>query len=539
MARSILPESFTPSAAEASVLGGVLIHPELLEQLGDLHVEHFADIRHRAVYGAMLALRAAGTAIDVTTIENQLAQAQQVEAVGGVTFLGELALRVPTPDNAREYADMVRESWRNRQALEMLERARMSILTGFYPAAEVLDETAAALARFHERVPARKSTRRTYHTVEQVAEGMRSFAKLPWIPFRIGGETIDELPLGEACYLMGPTGSGKTTLALNMAMSHAEHIGPVIIVSRELREETAGARVGSMRSGTRWADVLRGPATEQAITALLELPRMVFLDDERATFECLQKAIDECKIDFPGQPIMVLADYIQIMQASSAGRAGDLRQRASEAVDEMRNLLKRNLVVGLVLSQMSRNASSEAKRGNRLGADSDGGGAETSAIERAAAMQLEIGYKTPIAEDGSTDVQLSISKMRYGGGDRVVELRQWGASGLTRVLRDEPAEVVRERAKEAKATATATSRKREAEELIMASADRFPRPFTREELLSDAGLTGGARKAAGRSVLAALIASGALVELPERRHGAKYPNLWTRDRPLPEPAKHG
>ena len=528
-----LPAALTPTAAEASVLGGVLLAPHLLDELRDLHVEHFHDLRHRAVYSAMLALHSAGRPVDATTLETHLTEQGQIDAVG-VAFLGELALQVPTPENVAEYAKTVRLAWRNRRALEQLDRARESVVSGFYPAAEVLEETAAELARFAERAPAER--KRTYHTVAQVAEGMRSFAKLPWIPFALGGEVIDELPLGESLYLMGSSGSGKTTLALCFAAYHAQHHGPVLIVSRELREEAAGARLGAMLSGQRWADVLRGPGTEDAIRALLELPRLLFLDDQRTTMAHVSAAIDEARADFPGQPIMLLVDYVQIMEAS--GRSGgEIRQRTTDAVEELRVMIKRQLVIGLVLSQMSRGNSRAARGGERLGADSADGGAETSAIERAAAITAEIGRQTPMAADGSRDVQLSIGKARYGGGDRVIELRQWGASGMTRVLRDEPAQDVREREEQQRETQSAKTRVEKIESAIMESADRRTQPFSREELLADAGLTGGSRKHEGRRVIASLIASGALRELPQRRAGAKFSLLWTRDLPLPEEPK--
>jgi hypothetical protein len=287
-----------------------------------------------------------------------------------------------------------------------------------------------------------------------------------------------------------------------------------------------------MLSGTSWSDVLRGRATEQAAAALLDLPRLLFLDEDRTSFSALRRCIAEVKVDFPGEPIMVLVDYIQLIEASGRG-SGELRQRTNDAVDELRRLILAEKLLGLVLSQMSREVSRAAKRGERLGGDAGDGGAESAAIERAAAITAEIGRQVEVTEPGvygAKDVQLSIGKGRYGGGDRVVELRQWGASGLTRVLRDEPAREVREREREQREKSTATEKRGRIEASLMEAADRATEPFSRQELFASAGISSGRALVLARSVVDGLLKSGALVEINARKERSKTALLWTRDR---------
>jgi replicative DNA helicase len=73
-------------------------------------------------------LRAANRPIDVVTVEGEIARAGKLEAIGGVAFLGELALRVPTPDNVLDYVRTVQTHARNRAAkvaiAEVLQRAK-------------------------------------------------------------------------------------------------------------------------------------------------------------------------------------------------------------------------------------------------------------------------------------------------------------------------------------------------------------------------------------------------------------------------------
>jgi replicative DNA helicase len=127
----VLPEGLIH--AEQSVLGGLLLRPELLVELADLEVEHFADLRNRVVFQAMRNLEAARIAIDVTTLEAHIGQQGKSGAVD-YAYLAELALRVPVAENVRDYARFVRdESLKRRVAVvagDALERWRAGDSSG-------------------------------------------------------------------------------------------------------------------------------------------------------------------------------------------------------------------------------------------------------------------------------------------------------------------------------------------------------------------------------------------------------------------------
>jgi replicative DNA helicase len=68
---------------EASILGGILLRPETIGELPRLEVDDFLDLRHRVVFAAMRNLEAAGTPIDIVTVEAEIAKGEKSEAVGG------------------------------------------------------------------------------------------------------------------------------------------------------------------------------------------------------------------------------------------------------------------------------------------------------------------------------------------------------------------------------------------------------------------------------------------------------------------------
>lgn len=505
---------------EEAVLGAFLISdkPRLLAIELGLEADDFVSWPNRVVYQTIAQLLETNKPIDPVTIEHAITLAGRGNAVG-MARLGELVIRGCRDDEAVHYVKEIKQASRNRKAILAMAEALDRAKRWPHEADELLSETRGELQRLEEE----RSTKRTYHTVFDIADAIREFARRPWVTYEIGGEPIDALPLGESLCLAGPTGGGKSTLAFAIATSHAKKYGPALIVSKELSEVAAASRIAAMESGASWSDVLRGHATEYAIEKLCEIPRLVFLDLDRATLATVQKSIHELKLDYPGEPIMVVIDYIQLFRLEGS----DMRARVADAIDLLRKMIQRSLVAGLLLSQMAREKSNAARKAERLGADTTDGGAESGAIEQAAATTAELGYQSDVAQDGSRDVLLSIGKARYGGGDRVIELRQWGATGVTRVLRDQPASQVREarerQREEAKAKQAESKAAADMQRLVDA-AQASPRALTRSELASAVGMRS---QSAGR-LIAALIANHALVEVhaAKSKH-ATYPPVWT------------
>src|SRR5688572_4399546 len=104
--------------AEASILGGILLRNDVLTQLDTLEVDDFYSPKHQSVFAAMRALEAVAKPIDVVTVENELERMGKLESIGGVGYLGELALRVPTPDNVVAYTEIVTDKARARALMK-------------------------------------------------------------------------------------------------------------------------------------------------------------------------------------------------------------------------------------------------------------------------------------------------------------------------------------------------------------------------------------------------------------------------------------
>ena len=119
--RRVLPHNLD---AEASVLGGIILRNDVLSHLDTIEVEDFYDHRHKVVFAAIRALEATAKPIDVVTLEVEIEKQGKLDAIGGIGFLGELTLRVPTSDNVVTYAEIVTDKHQARKLMLASPRAR-------------------------------------------------------------------------------------------------------------------------------------------------------------------------------------------------------------------------------------------------------------------------------------------------------------------------------------------------------------------------------------------------------------------------------
>ncbi|MBC7974909.1 MAG: replicative DNA helicase, partial [Myxococcales bacterium] len=142
--RRVLPHNVE---AEASILGGIILRNEVLTHLDTIEVEDFYDNRHKVVFQAVRNLEAAAKPIDVVTLEVEIEKAGKLDAIGGVAFLGELTLRVPTVDNVVTYAEIVTDK---HQARTLMLAASEISERGYEDGLEVRDYLDDAEAKIFE-----------------------------------------------------------------------------------------------------------------------------------------------------------------------------------------------------------------------------------------------------------------------------------------------------------------------------------------------------------------------------------------------------
>jgi replicative DNA helicase len=93
---------------EASLLGSLLIDSDAFIKIGDMiAADDFFDAQHARIFAAMKALHDKRSPIDILTLSEQLKNAEQLDSVGGASYLTELTNFVPTAAHLEQYAQIV------------------------------------------------------------------------------------------------------------------------------------------------------------------------------------------------------------------------------------------------------------------------------------------------------------------------------------------------------------------------------------------------------------------------------------------------
>lgn len=337
----------------------------------------------------------------------------------------------------------------------------------------------------------------------------------PWISLRIGATEIANVRIGSYVVLIGPEGSGKSSLVLQMLSEFERDVGHAIYVTPELDADEAGGRmIGQDRDAT-WRDVLLGQVPREEV---IDRPRFVALERDNATLKNLEAEVLAIREQDPHGLILVGWDYLQASPGGSDGERG----RIAKISIELRKAAKRLGIVIVALSQSSRAGAKQLDSGELLGSEAGRSGAESSQIERDAYVIITVGDRQ-IREDGTETRSVSIGKYRMGGGDIVYSAVYAGRTGRWTIEdTSRPAAEVREERVGREESTRITA----AELAMVQAAQVATSPLTRDQLRE----ISATKRAYGQRAIANLIARGDLVEVDKRQPRSRSYMLSTPTR---------
>ena len=201
--------------AERGVLGCLLLSPsECLAEVRQAldSPDAFYDLRHRTIYETMLAMDEAGEAIDSITLQQRLRDRQLLDGVGGLGYLSSLPDEVPSAANLGFYLELLLEKFAARQLFQAAREVSDAVLAGRADVADLTLRASDAFNFLRWRLPG-----------AQTARPARPLGAL----IRHERDDPDELLRhrflcrGGGLNLYGPTGIGKSSLALQLSLSWA------------------------------------------------------------------------------------------------------------------------------------------------------------------------------------------------------------------------------------------------------------------------------------------------------------------------------
>ena len=426
--RRVLPHNLD---AEASILGGVILRNEVLLHLENLETDDFYDHKHKVVFEAVRNLEAVAKPIDVVTLENEIAKSGKLEAIGGIAFLGDLTLRVPTAENVVAYAEIVRD---HSQARKLILAAGEIVEKGFEDSVEVRDYLDDAEAKIFE-VTQRKDksgpeamkglVKKVFKSLD---ERFKSSGGVTGVP--TGFDDLDSRTAGlqptELIILAARPAMGKTSFAMSLAQNAAISGGwPVLVFSLEMSSTQLAERMLCSEARVDSSSLRRGQLQKQdmsnltaAATSVSSAP--IFIDDTpalslrevRARSRRFRSDPTLFPRDGSGKKCgLIVIDYLQLMRGSPQAAKASREQEISEISRGLKGLAKELECPVLALSQLNRSLEQRTDKRPQL---SDL--RESGAIEQDADVILFI-YRDVVYNKDSENpdvAEVILGKNRHG-----------------------------------------------------------------------------------------------------------------------------
>lgn len=352
--------------AERALLGAIILKPEVMHDISvNIHPESFYADKHREIFRAILEVFMKGDPIDLLSVSTKLKANNQLERVGGATYITDLSESVPAAGNALYYGEIVA----SRAVLRNLITAADDIAELGYSDPENLDATLDQAEKRVYGVTNATVTQKFKTIGSSLAEAWERFEHLSanqdvhrGVP--TGFTALDNVLAGfqksDLIILAARPSMGKTTFALDMARNAALKYGASVgifslemsdqqLVDRMLASE-AGVDSWKLRTGRLSTDQ-EFHAVQDAMARLAEAK--IHIDDEPGTNIIKMRSSARRLKNEHGLDLLIV-DYLQLMSPTNT-RAGDSMVQQVTEISRSLKILARELDVPvLALSQLSR-----------------------------------------------------------------------------------------------------------------------------------------------------------------------------------------
>ena len=328
--------------AERSVLGGLMLDDNAWDNIsGSLAAEDFYRSDHRIIYRVMVDLVEKNHPLDIITISEALEGIGELENVGGLAYISDLASSTPTASNIHAYAQIVRERSTVRSLISVAHEIADS---GFNPdgrnSATLIDEAESKVFKISDDRPSSGGPEAVRplltRAVERIDVLFQTKGALTGISS--GFRDIDEMTSGlqpaDLIIVAGRPSMGKTSFMMNMAESAAiSGESPVLVFSMEMPSDSLVLRMLSSLGRIDQTKIRTGqlgdddwPRLTSAVTLLNDKP--LFIDDTAALSPNEIRSRARRVAREHGKLGMILLDYIQLMQVSGTteNRAGEISE---------------------------------------------------------------------------------------------------------------------------------------------------------------------------------------------------------------------
>ncbi|AOF47939.1 replicative DNA helicase [Tetragenococcus halophilus] len=349
--------------AEQAVLGAIFLDSDaIIEAMELLEPSSFYRRSHQIIFQCMYQLNERNEAIDLITLKAEIEKTNDLEDVGGISYLTELSQVSPTSSSVSYYAKIVDDKAILRQ---LIQTANKIVSSGFEQnenVQEIVEDAEKSIMEVSEK---RNSNgfqsiadvlNQTIENIDELAQNNEEITGLP-----TGYQALDKMTAGlqkdELLIIAARPAVGKTAFALNIAQNVGTKTdNTVAIFSLEMGAESLVSRMLCAEGSIDASHLRTGQLTDEEwrnlIVAMGSLSKAsIYIDDTPGIKVSEIRARCRKLAQEKGNLGLILIDYLQLIEGS--GRESR-QQEVSEISRQLKKLAKELNVPVVALSQLSR-----------------------------------------------------------------------------------------------------------------------------------------------------------------------------------------
>jgi replicative DNA helicase len=349
--------------AEEAVLASLLVDPDaMVRVVSTLKPQDFFREKHGRVYDACLSLFDRNEAINEITVAHELARREQLEDVGGLSFLSQIVAELPTTIGVEFNAGIIRRDSLYRQLISVATQIARWGYDGGPDFEDVINRAENMLLALRMGEEVRDFVHIRALLSDYLSQDV-SEAHAQLNSVRSGFVDLDTLLGGfkrsDLAIVAARPGMGKTSLGLSIARNAARAQGAkVAIFSVEMSAEQLVQRLLAAESGVDSTRLRLGEQTDReerliirATGVLSELD--IFFDDTPALHVAELRAKAR-RLQMERGLNLIIIDYLQLLHGAAGGRGENRVQEVSYISRSLKELARELEVPVIATAQLSR-----------------------------------------------------------------------------------------------------------------------------------------------------------------------------------------
>lgn len=432
------------SDAEKAVLGAIFIDPAAIADAnGVVMPEDFYERANQIVFQAMLDLSDRNEAIDPVTLKDELTKKNQLEDIGGISYISQLAMATPTAAHVTYYAQIVHRKALLRGLISASQKIIQNAMQGQDDVTEILDDAESEIMNvssennssgFRSIKDIMSFTVQEINTLSDEDKQVTGLAT--------GFTELDKMTTGfhddELIIVAARPGVGKTSFALNLA----QHVGlhddkSVAMFSLEMSGEQLVQRMLASEGLIDSQHLRTGQLDEEewqrlTLAAGKLAGTSIYIDDTPGIKMSEIRAKARRLAKETGNLGLVVVDYLQLIE----GPRSESRQQEVSAISrQLKKLAKELHVPVIALSQLSRSVEQRQDKRPVLSDIRESGSIEQDAD--IVSFLYRDDYYRDEREDGQDNGEVE-AEDDNGEVEVIIEKNRSGSRGTVKLMFSKP-----------------------------------------------------------------------------------------------------